>query len=327
MKIGILGCGAIGGLLLGYLTDKGHNVRGVVKPYQKYSIASDNLIVQGIRGNRRYNVLVDTSLREKVDLAIIATKINDVDQIIKENSQYLNSALILTVQNGIKTDYIVRKHFPEERIISSVVMFASMFNPPNTILHSLEGDLILGNIFSVNVQGMNEVKDVLKTVFNTYIVEDMKAAKYTKLMISLQFCIPAVLGLSMQEAFLDLEMAEFALLLRREAYDILKKAHIGLCGLPGFSKEIIEKSVSMDIRKMKRLFSKAKRSKSFYGSMSQSIKRGKKTEIDYINGEIQEIARRHQLTAPLNEKITALVHRVEETGSFVTKKDLVSIFK
>ena len=55
-----------------------------------------------------------------------------------------------------------------------------------------------------------------------------------------------------------------------------------------------------------------------YGSILQSIRRGKKSEIDFINGEIVHIAEQNGLQAPLNEKLCALLHDVEQSGRFLS---------
>ncbi|MBU1112866.1 MAG: 2-dehydropantoate 2-reductase, partial [Candidatus Omnitrophica bacterium] len=60
-----------------------------------------------------------------------------------------------------------------------------------------------------------------------------------------------------------------------------------------------------------------------YGSILQSIRRGKKSEIDYINGEIIQLARDNNDQAPLNTKIVELVHKVEAGADFLSKQELL----
>ncbi|MBU1726672.1 MAG: hypothetical protein KJ880_03475, partial [Candidatus Omnitrophica bacterium] len=61
-----------------------------------------------------------------------------------------------------------------------------------------------------------------------------------------------------------------------------------------------------------------------YGSILQSIKRGKASEIDYINGEFVHLAKENYTTAPLNEKLVEMVHEVEQSKKFFSKEDLLS---
>ncbi len=55
-----------------------------------------------------------------------------------------------------------------------------------------------------------------------------------------------------------------------------------------------------------------------YGSILQSIQRGRPTEIDFINGEIANQAKLHNVQAKLNTRATELVHHVEKTKKFLT---------
>lgn len=326
MKIAVIGCGAIGGLFLGYLSEKKKDTTGVVRDYQKEPFQNAGLHIEGARGKKDCKVKVDTKLSEKVDLAIFATKLNDLEAVVKENKRFLENSLLLTTQNGVGADDILNKHFPEEKIITGIVMFGATFYAPNKIVHNFDGDLILGNIFGLKVEGLDEVASLLGEVFNTVVLENIKGAKYLKIFINLNNCIPAILGMSMQEAFSDLDNAELAIRLNKEAYEVVRKSGIILESLPSYPKDRLEQMVSMDIRYAAGSFSKIMTSlskKPLYGSILQSIKRGKKSEIDFINGEIVRLAQENNIRAALNKKIVALVHEVEKTGQFFTKDELI----
>jgi len=46
-------------------------------------------------------------------------------------------------------------------------------------------------------------------------------------------------------------------------------------------------------------------------SMLQDIERGKRTEIDYINGAISRYGQKHKVPTPMNDLITSLVKGLE----------------
>lgn len=50
-------------------------------------------------------------------------------------------------------------------------------------------------------------------------------------------------------------------------------------------------------------------------SMWQDLKQGRRTEIDYLQGAIIELAERHRLAAPLSRRILALIKQAEATGA------------
>jgi 2-dehydropantoate 2-reductase len=49
-------------------------------------------------------------------------------------------------------------------------------------------------------------------------------------------------------------------------------------------------------------------------SMAEDLQRGRRTEIDYLQGVIVEIADRHRLPVPLSRRIVALIKRAEAEG-------------
>ena len=49
-------------------------------------------------------------------------------------------------------------------------------------------------------------------------------------------------------------------------------------------------------------------------SMWEDLQRGRRTEIDYLQGVITEIAGRRQLEVPLSRRIVALIKRAEVAG-------------
>jgi len=61
-----------------------------------------------------------------------------------------------------------------------------------------------------------------------------------------------------------------------------------------------------------------------YGSILQSIKRGKLSEIDFINGAFVALGKLHSYHTPLNKKIVELVHKVETDKKFLTVEDVIS---
>lgn len=327
MRIAVIGCGAIGGLFLGYLADQGLDVIGIVRQHQKQPLNDQGLLIEGVGGSKKYKVCVDTKLKERVDLAIFATKISDIEGAVQDNLEHLKDAIILSTQNGVEADYILNKYFPSESIITGIVMFGATYYPPNKVMHNFEGELILGNIFGDNVKDFDKVKEFLGKGFKISETSNIKGAKYLKVFINLNNCIPAALGISMQEAFADLELAELSIRLNKEAYQVVTKSGITLESLPTYPKERLQGLVSMDVEEATKLFSKIMTSLSkepIYGSILQSIKRKKKSEIDYINGEIVSLAKKNNLEAPLNEKIVELIHSVEQSNKFFSKKEVLS---
>ena len=60
-----------------------------------------------------------------------------------------------------------------------------------------------------------------------------------------------------------------------------------------------------------------------YGSILQSIMRGEPSEIDFINGEVVQLANHLKIPATLNSKVVDMVHEVERTGKFFSVEEML----
>jgi len=242
----------------------------------------------------------------------------------------LQSAIILTTQNGIQADQITAQFVPKENIISSIVMFGSTLNEPGRIVHNFEGSWIIGSAFGKNDSKVVEISHILNKVFPTLVAEDILGMKVLKIFVNANNCIPAILGSSMQEVFSDVEVSKISIAIWKEGLSIARGAGIKLESLPDFPLERLERLTAMPSVEAAKIFSGIMSNLSkepLYGSILQSIKRGKLSEIDYINGELVKIAKANKLSAPLNATLTEMVHAVETSGQFFSKAELFHLTK
>ena len=325
-KIAVIGAGAIGGLVAGYLKLKGNDVVLVGRPDAVKAIKAEGLRVSGVRGEMDISLPVCETLREKVDLVILATKIQDLKSALKANIDFIREAVVLTTQNGLQADSIVSGFIPKEKIISSIVMFGSTYLKPGEIVHNFDKSWIIGKAFGRNDDSVVKVSHVLNTIFPTIVSEDIAGMKYLKVFVNSNNCIPAILGVSMQEAFSDTDICAISVAIWKEGLTVVEKAGVNLSSLPDFPLERVTKLAALSLPEAAKIFSGIMTSLSrepMYGSILQSIKRGKLSEIDYINGEFVALAKKNKAGAPLNEKLVRMVHQVEKAGKFFSKQELL----
>ncbi len=326
MKIAVIGAGAIGNLVAGYLKLKGQDVFLIGRNDTVAVIKEKGLQISGVR--RNFNISIDVSerLNRNSDLVILTTKTQDVEGAVKDNLIFIEGASILTTQNGIQADSIVAKYVPKKNIISSIVMFGATYLEPGKVVHNFEGNWIMGRIFAENGGHITKVSEVLNKVFPTVVAENIRGMKYLKIFVNANNCIPAILGRSMQEAFSDIDISRISIAIWREGLDIVFRSGIDLVSLPDFPLERLVKLTSLPDIEAARIFSgimTALSKEPLYGSILQSIKRGRASEIDYINGEFINLAKDNNLNAPLNKKLVKMVHEVEKTKRFFSKEELL----
>lgn len=326
MKIAVIGAGAIGGLVAGYLKIKGQDVFLIAHYDSVKAIEERGLQISGARGNFNIKIDIMDKLDCQPDLVILATKTQDIDAALENNDKFIQDTLILTTQNGVAVDIIVVKHIPQEFIISSIVMFGATNLEPGKIVHNFEGNWIMGKISGKNDEQVIKVSAVLNKIFPTVLAEDIRGMKYLKIFVNANNCIPAILGVSMQEAFSDMDISCISIAIWKEGLEIVSGAGINLVSLPDFPLERLTKLTSLPVLEAAKIFSGIMINLSkepLYGSILQSIKRGRSSEIDYINGEFVRLAKEKNLGAPLNARLVKLVHEVEETHRFFSKDELL----
>lgn len=330
MKIAVIGPGAIGGLVAGYLKLKGEEVSLVGHASAVKAIKERGLRISGARGDFTIRIEAAEKLETAPELAIFCTKTQDLDSALRDNRDFIRGAVILTTQNGIQADNIVSGYAPQENIIPSIVMFGATYLEPAKIVHNFEGSWVIGNAFAQGQAVLFKVRDLLSKAFTMVISDDIKAMKYLKIFVNANNCIPAILGLSMQEAFSDENISRISIAVWKEGLQIINKAGITLKSLPDFPLERLSGLCALPIAEAAKIYSGIMLKLSaqpLYGSILQSIKRGRPSEIDYINGEFIRLAQMNNLDASLNKKLMEMVHRVQETNKFFSKEDLLSATK
>jgi 2-dehydropantoate 2-reductase len=320
MKIAVIGAGAIGSVVAGYLTKAGEDVVLVGRKDQVDAINANGLSIKGVRGQEIIQVKALTRLDCNYDLTIFTVKTQDIEDAYQHNAEFLEQGLVMTSQNGVQSDNILSGHYDRDKVISSIVMFGATYIKPGQVTLNFEGDWIVGKPFSPNDPTVQQIADILRQAFKVSVTDEIIGMKWLKLFVNFNNCIPALTGKSMQETFADMDMCRLSILLLKEGVDIVQKAKVNIVSLPGFPKERTLGMASMSVDQAAGIINKVLTTLSkepLYGSILQSIMRGKTSEIDFINGEVVQLASHLRIEAPLNERVVDLVHQVERTGKFL----------
>ncbi len=329
MRIAVIGAGAIGGVVAAYLKKAGEDVVLIGRPEQVNVIKTQGLSLKGVRGNEIIKVPALARLDKTYDLVIFAVKTQDLEEAYAHNSEFLESGLVLTSQNGVQADNILSCHFERDRQLSSIVMFGATYISPGEIIFNFEGDWIIGRPLMPLDPTAHSIAGVLGKAFKTVTSTNIMGQKYLKLFVNFNNCIPALIGKSMQETFSDIDLCRLSIMLLKEGLDIVTMAKIELVSLPDFPKERIDGLVKMPMDQAAGIINKTLTTLSkepLYGSILQSIMRGKTSEIDFINGEIAQLANHFKLPPTLNSRIVDMVHEVERTRQYFSIEEVKKAF-
>jgi 2-dehydropantoate 2-reductase len=258
----------------------------------------------------------------------LTVKAQDVESSIRKVQLFLSSTRLVTMQNGIRSDDQAAGLLGKENIISSVVVFSGQFLESGKVSYSLpfgKTALLIGEPFGNTGDRLQTLSALINKAIGTDISEDIRAAHWTKLIWNLQTAVPAVTGLSYQDSYQYPRVIELTVNLLKEGLKVIQAAGIKTTAVPGFPMEPIETMARESLPIASAMLKKMVESLGevpVLGSTLQSIKRGKNTEVDYLNGEIVALGKRMEIPTTYNSLMVELVHQVETTGKFLTIDEL-----
>jgi 2-dehydropantoate 2-reductase len=328
MNTAVIGAGAIGSIVGGLLSKAGEDVTLVGRKAHIEAINRSGLILEGESGKTVIRIKAAENLDFKPDLALLTVKAQDVVSSVRRVQALLSGARVVTMQNGVRSDDQVAGLLGKENIISAVVLFSGVFLEPGKASYSKTLSttaLLIGEPFGVSANHLQGLSALLNKALPTEVSEDIRGAHWTKLLQNLNNAVPAATGLSVQEVNQYSRIRELNIELMIEGLEVVKKAGIKTAPIPGFSLSLIETMAKMPLVECSAMMKSVIESlgrQPILGSTLQSIKRGKSTEVDYLNGEIVDMGRKKGIPTPVNSLMVELVHQVEATGRFLTVAEL-----
>jgi 2-dehydropantoate 2-reductase len=324
VKIAVVGAGAVGSLVGGLLAARGEEVTLVGRPAHVGAIRRHGLCLGGLGRERVLRVKAQERLTERPDLAIFATKAQDLAGACEVTAPLIGGAPVITMQNGVRCDEIALRFFAPEQVVGCVVFSMATFLEPGRVDCRVRGWLTIGDPFVSQPSRLLGIKATLQKALPTRLSADIRATRWTKLIGNLNNALPAITGRPLQEIYLLRSSSRLPLRLMREGLETISRAGIRLDGSP----------LSLAMRLAARLpepipvalFRALARTRAgevpLFGSTWQSIMRSSPTEIDHLNGEIVALGTSIGHPTPYNARVVRLVHGVEASGRFYPPEEL-----
>jgi 2-dehydropantoate 2-reductase len=319
-NIAILGTGAIGSTLGALLNRQGQAVTLIGRPEHVHRIQTQGLHVDGAFGDFTVQVPAAETLDFQPEIVFLTMKTQDVVAAVQANRQFLEHALLVTFQNGLRSDELVAELLPATQIVSSVVIMSASYLTPGTVSVFYPGALVVGRPSAPVDRTVEEVATLLRRALPTKVSSNIIGAHWLKLLINLNNALPALTNLSLARIYADPYLRWLAVALMREGLHTAQKAGVRLESLPETPALLIRLlgrlPVGLSVRVLALSVQRVERLGPFYGSTNQSLQRGRSTEIDYLNGEVVRLGAQLDVATPLNAGVVRLVHQVEQTGEF-----------
>jgi len=140
MRLAILGAGGVGGYFGARLAAAGCDVTFVARGRHLDAMRSSGLRIESATGNislEKITVVADARDVGEVDLVFVTVKLWDTDEAAKSLASVVaKGAAVVSFQNGVQKDEVLRKYLPQESIIGGVSYISSTIGKPGVIVHS-----------------------------------------------------------------------------------------------------------------------------------------------------------------------------------------------
>jgi 2-dehydropantoate 2-reductase len=138
MKIAVMGSGGVGGFFGGRLAHAGSNVHFVARGAHLAALRAHGLTIankeQGDIHVAKVNVTDDPASIGVADLVIIAVKLKDTEAAALAVKSIVGPhTAVLSLQNGVIKDDILRRHYPQSQIMGGVAYVGTHISKPGVI--------------------------------------------------------------------------------------------------------------------------------------------------------------------------------------------------
>ncbi|WP_439565692.1 ketopantoate reductase family protein [Microcella sp.] len=322
MRIAVIGAGAVGGLLAALAARAGHEVLVTARGEHAEAIARAGLHVDGGWGEWVGAVeLVESIPNRAVDLIVLATKAHDSASAL-EGWVAHDGTPVLVLQNGLGGEDAVRDALPHSPVAIGLALFAVSLTGPGRITVTGPNGLTLGG----DPTAVAVAEPLLRAALPAELVlaPDIRGAQFTKLLVNQVNALPAITGLSVQQTVADPALRTVLARGMVETVAVGDAAGVDWGRIGAVDAEAVARIRAGGAAAAAEL---AQHLAAGMGdvpnpaSMLQSIRRGRTTEVDAINGAVVALGATHGVPTPVNAALVALVHEVERSGAFVRPTD------
>ena len=314
--IGVAGAGSIGCFVGGMLAAAGRPVALLARPRIIQEIKDNELRLTSFEGSARkiapdrLTLSENPSIFADAGVVLVTVKSTDTAGMADVIARHTPAdAVIVSLQNGVGNVSLLRERLPGRRALAGMVPFNVIALGQGRFHRATSGDIVIeqddaGTAAQLSVQGLN-----MRPSGN------IAGVQWGKLLVNLNNALNALAGLPLRQQlsqrawrvlFAD-QMAEGLAAIRTEGIRPVSSTPIPVGWTPHLLR-LPDPVFGVVLGRTMKIDPEAR------SSMWEDLQRGRRTEIDYLQGVITAIADRHGLQVPLSRRIVALIKSAEAAG-------------
>jgi 2-dehydropantoate 2-reductase len=335
-RIAVVGAGAIGGYVGGQLAHLGFDVT-LIDPWPEHieAVRCDGLSLEGLtqeeylcaRPRALHITEVQSLAKERpIDIALVAVKSYDTEWATWLIAPYLApSGYVVSLQNCMNEERIAAIVGWDKTVGAIPALLSAELYAPGRVRRTVARGASAHDVFRVGeVHGrvtprIEELAAILRNVDTVTVTSNLWGERWSKLCVNgMRNGIGAASGLSGIEMDRDEEIRRLSIRLGGEGVRVGQALGYALEPIRMHDPETLACAAEGDKGALDRIESEIlaaaranTRSAEQRPSMGQDMLKGRRTEIDFINGVIVEKAKEVGRPAPTHERLILCVKRVE----------------
>lgn len=330
-RIAFVGAGAIGGYVGSHIYKAGYDVRLIDQwPAHVDAINRDGMHFSGTLGEYSIKVPalhicdVQTLTHKPVDIAFVCTKLYDTAWATSLISQYLTpDGFVVTLQNSVVEEMVARIVGWGRTIGCIASTLSAEAHAPGKIVRTRQPGGSTYTIFRAGelhgriTQRLENVVKILSTVDSAKATTNLWGERWSKLVANTMTTgVCGVSGLNLMEVLSRPDTQKILIKLADEAIRIGHAHGFTLEKIRGLEGSVWVKAAAGDKDAMNAVDAAIKgeltrMTADGFSGTAQDLRKGRRTEIDYMNGFVAQKGSECGIPAPTHVAITSLVKQVE----------------
>ncbi len=333
MKTATIGVGAIAGTLAGFMAKAGNDVL-MIDSWKEHvdTMNEKGLILDGIVGDHLVQVnAIHTdeilNIGDKFNMVIVGVKSYDTVNAIKAMLPFMNEeTCVVSPQNSINETLIAPLVGAHRTIGCITTISAGMYEPGHitrtgSVSQSLQKEPICFTVGELNgeiTERVQTIADLFSTAGKTLVTDDLWGQRWSKMVTNCMVNATAgMTGLMSHEVRADRETRNQILNLAIETVKVGRALGYNVKPPMGdFSLEDMEKGAGPEgNEELDRVLQGTPPEVPGRPSLAQDVMKGRKTEIDYLNGLVSDKGKEIGVETPYSDAVTHVLKGVE-SGEF-----------
>lgn len=235
---------------------------------------------------------------------------------------------VISFQNGVSNVFRLKEKLPGFEIIQGMVPFNIAYLGTGRWHKGVAGELV------AEARPLTDeiAERIGRRLGQLRITKDADGLAWGKLLINLNNAVNALSGRNLLDQLSDRDYRRVVSASMLETLAVLKEAGIAPAKLGPIPPDLLPHAIAAPDILFRNTILKAQRiDPHARSSMADDLAAGRRTEIDYLNGEVVALARSLKLRARVNERIVALIKQAEagvdkkwggkELHDYVTARD------